>query len=153
MFSMAFNDIKLDTVLWHTIRDLQNWFRTNTKQIFAVSFYCQSCREYLRHTNRDKKVYSCISYFLWIRIACRPKALIYWIGVANNCKKEYGVNTYILLLVEQFIKHAKNFDGKKHAKPIVETIHHMMYIKVKIFITRLHKQNHDFEKKVLFIQC
>ena len=153
---MAFNDIKLDMILWPTIHDLQNWFRTNTKQIFAVSFYCQSCREYLRHTPTEtKKVYSCISYFLWIRIACRPKALIYWIGVANNCNREcyhvYTNHTYTLLLVEQFIKHAKNFDGKKHAKPIVETIYHMMYTKVKIFINSLHKQNRDFAKKVLFI--
>ena len=116
---MAFNDIKLDTILWHTIRDLQNWFRTNKNQIFAVSFYCLSYREYLRHTNRDKKFYSCISYFLWIRIACWPKALIYWISAANNCNRECYVYTYILLLVEQFMKHAKSFDDKKHAKHIV----------------------------------
>ena len=120
IFSMAFNDITLDMILWPTIHDLQNWFRTNTKQIFAVSFYCHSCREYLRHTNRDKKVYSCIAYFLWIRIACRPKALIYWIGVANNCNRERYVYTYIMLLVEQFIKHAKNFDGKKHANLLLK---------------------------------
>ena len=145
--------IKLDMILLHIIRDLQNWFQTNTKQSFAVSFYCLSCREYLRRTNRDKKVYSCISYFLWIRIVCRPKALIYWIGVANNCNRERYVYTYILILVEQFVKHAKNFDGKKHAKPIVETIYHMMYTKVKIFINRLHKRTNEFTKKVQFIQC
>ena len=46
-----------------------------------------------------------------------------------------------MLLVEQFIKHAKNFDGKKHAKPIVEIIYHMMYTKVKIFYNTFALRN------------
>ena len=56
-----------------------------------------------------------------------------------------------MLLVEQFIKHAKNFDGKKHAKHIIETVYHIMHTKVKMFIKRLSKQTHEFAKNVQFI--
>ena len=52
-----------------------------------------------------------------------------------------------MLLVEQFIKHAKNFDGKKHAKPIVEIIYHMMYTKVKIFYNTFAQRNSRFCEK------
>ena len=41
------------------------------------------------------------------------------------------------------MKHAKNFDSKKHAKHIVETL----YNKVKIFIKRLHKQTKSLRKR------
>ena len=40
---------------------------------------------------------------------------------------------------------------KKHAKPIIETVYHIMHTKVKMFIKRLSKQTHEFAKNVQFI--